>query len=284
MARILIIDDDEAIRRMLRFRLKDEHEIMDAPSPREGLILALQQKPDAILVDLMMPAHTGFEVCQTLTSLSFTQLIPVFVISGAPKAIYKDFCDALGARGYFEKPVEFHALQTSLAAVLSEERENRRREARVRLKVGLKLCGRNAKQDAFEVLTFTDDVSSRGFSCGLNVLLAQMRLWRSSCGSPRHTDLQERRGSHGHDFRKRRHKYAASNFWEIPASGSFEAFRFNAGSRKARQDFPPKVFVSVLRPARSAALDRPNRRRLAYVDRYSDVANPCPKGRDPALP
>jgi DNA-binding response OmpR family regulator len=171
MARILIIDDDEAIRRMLRFRLKVEHEIIDAPSPREGLILALQEKPDIILVDLMMPAHTGFEVCQTLASLSFTQLIPVFVISGAPKAIYKDFCDALGARGYFEKPVDFNALQTRLAAVLSEGRENRRREARVRLKVGLKLSGRDAKQDAFEVLTFTENVSSRGFSCGLNVLL-----------------------------------------------------------------------------------------------------------------
>jgi DNA-binding response OmpR family regulator len=172
MSRVLIIDDDEAIRRMLRFRLKDSHEIIDTASPREGLILALQQKPDAILVDLMMPAHTGFEVCQTLAGLSFTQLIPVFVISGAPKAIYKDFCDALGARGYFEKPIDFQALQSRLAAVLNEERENRRKEARVRLNVGLKLRGRDAKQEAFEVVTFTEDVSSRGFSCGLNALLA----------------------------------------------------------------------------------------------------------------
>jgi DNA-binding response OmpR family regulator len=182
MARILVIDDDEAIRRMLRFRLKDTHEIIDTASPEEGLILALQRKPDVILVDLMMPAHTGFEVCQTITSLSFTQLIPVFVISGAPKAIYKDFSDALGARGYFEKPIDFNLLHKRLAAVLSEKRENRRREARVRLRVGVKLQGRDAKNDSFEVLTFTEDVSSRGFSCGLNVLLSptaviQVFLW-----------------------------------------------------------------------------------------------------------
>jgi DNA-binding response OmpR family regulator len=172
MARVLIIDDDEAIRRMLRFRLKETHEVIDTASPEEGLILALQHKPDVILVDLMMPGHTGFEVCQTITSLSFTQLIPVFVISGAPKAIYKDFSDALGARGYFEKPIDFNLLHERLAAVLSDKRKNRRREARVRLRVGVKLKGRDAKDDSFEVLTFTEDVSSRGFSCGLNVLLA----------------------------------------------------------------------------------------------------------------
>jgi hypothetical protein len=137
------------------------------------LTLALQHKPDAILVDLMMPGHTGFEVCQTLAGLSFTQLIPVFVISGAPKAIYKDFCDALGAQGYFEKPIDFDLLQARLAAVLSKDRENRRREARVRLRVGLKLRGRDAKENPFEILTFTQDVSRRGFACGLGVLLGR---------------------------------------------------------------------------------------------------------------
>ena len=173
MARILIIDDDEAIRRMLRFRLKDRHEIMDTASPQEGLLLALQHKPDAVFVDLMMPGHTGFEVCQTLASLSFTQMIPVFVISGAPKMIYKDFCDALGAQGYFEKPIDFNALQARLDDVLKKDQENRRREARIRLRVGLKLRGRDIKETPFEVLTFTENVCRRGFACGLNVLLGR---------------------------------------------------------------------------------------------------------------
>jgi DNA-binding response OmpR family regulator len=173
MARILIIDDDEAIRRMLRFRLKDRYEIMDTASPEEGLVMALQHKPDAVFVDLMMPGHTGFEVCQTLAGLSFTQLIPVFVISGAPKAIYKDFCDALGAQGYFEKPIDFNALQARLDAVFSKEHENRRREARVRLRVGVKLRGRDIKENSFEVLTVTDNVCRRGFACGLNILLGR---------------------------------------------------------------------------------------------------------------
>ncbi len=173
MARILIIDDDESVRRMLRFRLKETYEIIDTASPEEGLILALQHKPDAILVDLMMPSHTGFEICQTLAGLSFTDLIPVFVISGAPKGIYKDFCDALGAKGYFEKPIDFNLLQARLAAVLSKERENRRKEPRIRLRVGLKLKGRDTKENPFETLTVTENVSRRGFACGLDFLLGR---------------------------------------------------------------------------------------------------------------
>lgn len=173
MTRILIIDDDDSVRRMLRFRLKDTYDIIDTPSPEEGLILALQHKPDAVLVDLMMPAHTGFEVCQTLAGLSFTQLIPVFVVSGAPKIIYKDFCDALGAKGYFEKPIDFNLLQARLAATLAKDRENRRREARVRLRVGLKLRGRDIKDNTFETLTLTEDVSRRGFACRLGASLGR---------------------------------------------------------------------------------------------------------------
>jgi CheY-like chemotaxis protein len=173
MTRVLIIDDDDSVRRMLRFRLKDTYDIIDTASPEEGLILALQHKPDAILVDLMMPDHTGFEVCQTLAGLSFTQLIPVFVVSGAPKVIYKDFCDALGAKGYFEKPIDFNLLQTRLADILAKGRENHRREARVRLRVCLKVRGRDTKENTFEILTFSENVSRRGFACGLNVPLGR---------------------------------------------------------------------------------------------------------------
>ena len=173
MPRVLIIDDDESLRKMLRFRLKDSYEILDTASPKEGLMLALQHKPDAILVDLMMPGHTGFEVCQTLAGLSFTELVPVFVISGAPKALYKDFCYPLGAKGYFEKPIDFDLLQTQLAAALSKGPEDRRIEPRVRLRLGVNLRGRDEKDRAFEIVTSTEDVSRRGFSCSLSVLLSQ---------------------------------------------------------------------------------------------------------------
>src|SRR5271168_2459442 len=105
MKKLLIIDDDESVRKVLRFRLKDSFEIVDTGSPEEALALALQDKPDAILLDLMMPKYSGFEVCQTLSFLSFTQNIPILIVSGESSARYKDFCESLGAKGYFQKPV-----------------------------------------------------------------------------------------------------------------------------------------------------------------------------------
>jgi two-component system cell cycle response regulator DivK len=173
MPRILIIDDDESLRKMLRFRLRDSYEILHTASPEEGLMLALQHKPEAILVDLMMPQHTGFEVCQTLTGLSFTQLTPVFVISGAPKALYKDFCYALGAKGYFEKPIDFDLLQTQLAATVSKPSQDHRIEPRIRLRIGVNLHGKDEEGRAFEIVTSTEDVSRRGFACSLNASVKQ---------------------------------------------------------------------------------------------------------------
>jgi putative two-component system response regulator len=81
MSRIFIVDDDEAIRRLVRLNLTDLYEIFDTGKPEEeALALALEHKPDAILLDLRMPGYSGFELCKTLTSFSATQLIPVFAI------------------------------------------------------------------------------------------------------------------------------------------------------------------------------------------------------------
>lgn len=165
MPKILIVDDDEQMRKVLRFRLKNSYEIIDTGSPEEALALALQQRPDAILLDLMMPKYSGFEVCQTLSSMSFTQLIPIFIVSGESAERYKGFCENLGAKGYFQKPVDFGALERRLAEVLDRKRADRRSEVRVKLRVLLKLKGTSAKGEPFEVLTATDNVSAHGFLC-----------------------------------------------------------------------------------------------------------------------
>jgi len=170
---ILIIDDDKSLRRMLSFRLKDSYEVLDTASPKDGLMLALQHKPDVILVDLLMPGHTGFEFCQTIAALSFTELIPVFVISGAPKTLYKDFCYTLGAKSYFEKPIDFDLLQRRLEDILGNRLEDRRIEPRIRLRLGIKLRGIDQKGDPFEILSSTDNVSRSGFACCLDVMLSQ---------------------------------------------------------------------------------------------------------------
>ena len=171
MPKILIVDDDEAIRRLLRLNLTDLYEVFETGKPAEALALALEHKPDAVLLDLRMPGYSGFELCKTLTSFSATQLIPVFIISGEGGAKTKEFCRDLGATAYFEKPVNFESLRASLAEAVGTRRLERRNEARVGLRVHLKLAGRDANGNSFSLPTTTENVSSIGFICACAVLL-----------------------------------------------------------------------------------------------------------------
>jgi DNA-binding response OmpR family regulator len=172
MSRILIVDDDESIRKLVRLNLADLYEIFDTGKPEEALALALEHKPDAILLDLRMPGYSGFELCKTLTTFSATQLIPVFIISGEGGAKTKEFCRDLGAAAYFEKPVNFDALRTSLAESLQSRRQERRSEVRVGLRVPLKLSGHDSNGNFFSLPTTTENVSKSGFLCACAVVLA----------------------------------------------------------------------------------------------------------------
>jgi CheY-like chemotaxis protein len=173
MGKLLLVDDDEALRRMMRLTLGDMHEIVDTGVPEEALALALEHRPDAILLDLRMPNYSGFELCQTFTGFSSTQLIPVIVVSGEAGGKTKEFCKELGAVAYFEKPVDFAALSDFIAKTLGERRIERRSEVRVRLRVSLKLRGKDSRGESFEVVTSTENVSKSGFFCGCNVDLEQ---------------------------------------------------------------------------------------------------------------
>lgn len=165
MPKLLIIDDNEAVRKVLRFRLKNSYEIIETGSPEEALALALQEKPDAILLDLMMPKYSGFEVCQTVASLSFTRHIPIIIVSGESSSSYKDLCEALGAKDYVQKPVDFEALENKLKRLIDGSRNKDRGEPRVRLRVMLKLRAVNQAGITSEALTVTETVSAGGFLC-----------------------------------------------------------------------------------------------------------------------
>jgi DNA-binding response OmpR family regulator len=164
--RILIIDDDEAMRTVLREFLEKSYEVIDTGDPEQAVTLALREKPDAILLDLMMPKFSGFELCQTFTSFTLTQQIPIFIISGEDAAKCRGFCQNLGAAGYFEKPVDLSQLRATLGAALKSERVDRRLEVRLRLSVTLKLRGKDRYGVAFELRTTSEKISANGFLCG----------------------------------------------------------------------------------------------------------------------
>jgi CheY-like chemotaxis protein len=166
MEKLLIVDDEEAMRRLLRINLADNYEILDTGDSEQALAMAMQGKPNAILLDLRMPNYSGFELCRTFKSMTSTQLIPIIIISGEAGATTKSFCKELGATAHFEKPVDFDALRTGLESVLHAAQPERRSEMRVRLRVTLKLRGIDINEKPFEEASATENVSKSGFFCG----------------------------------------------------------------------------------------------------------------------
>lgn len=172
MGKILVVDDDEALRRLMRLELNDAYEIIDSGEPEQGLALALEHKPDAILLDLRMPKYSGYELLQTFTSFSHTQMIPVIIVSGEAGGKTKEHCKQLGAAGYFEKPIDFEALRVCLRQNAKTRQHTPRTEVRVRLRVPLKLRGTNGQGQRFEEVATTENVSLSGFLCSCTAELA----------------------------------------------------------------------------------------------------------------
>src|SRR5260370_4761577 len=139
MGKLLVVDDDEALRRLMHLELGETYEVIDTGEPEHGLALALEHRPDAILLDLRMPKYSGYELCQTFTSFSRTQTIPGVIVSGEAVAHTKEHCKQLGAAGYFEKPLDFAALKLFLKDVVATTRHIPRTEALVRLRAPFNL-------------------------------------------------------------------------------------------------------------------------------------------------
>lgn len=167
MSKLLIVDDDDAVRRFMRASLSPHHEIVDTAVPEEALAMALEHKPDAILLDLRMPKYSGYELCHTLTTLSSTQLIPVVIVSGEAGDTTKQLCRKLGATAYFEKPLDVDHLVSFLDGMLSRRRTERRSEIRVRLNIALKLDPARTvdRFTSVDLLATTENVALSSFLC-----------------------------------------------------------------------------------------------------------------------
>lgn len=184
MGKLLVVDDDEALRRLMRLELGDNYEVLDSGEPEHGLALALEQKPDAILLDLRMPKYSGYELLQTYTSFSHTQKIPVIIVSGEAGAQTKEHCKQLGALGYFEKPIDFEALRTYLQQIVKTRRHVPRAEVRVRLRVPLKLVSTDSQGKKLEEAAITENVSMSGFLCACTMELpidSPVEVYLTSC-------------------------------------------------------------------------------------------------------
>jgi CheY-like chemotaxis protein len=162
MKKLLIVDDDAALRGLYRRRLSSVYEIFETGEPEQALALALEHKPDAILLDLKMPKFDGFELCRNFRSLSYTSKIPIFVVTGQSGSYQKE-CETMGASGYFEKPIDFAKLTKTLAATIEASPVTKRENMPLRMRVALRLQGTDGQGGQFSELVATESVSPDGF-------------------------------------------------------------------------------------------------------------------------
>lgn len=115
--RILIVEDEKNIVDILSFNLtKEGYETLEAYDGQAGLQLALEQNPDLILLDLMLPKMDGFDVCRNLRKEN--RSTPVIMLTAREEETDKVLGLELGADDYMIKPFDSKEMVARVKAVL----------------------------------------------------------------------------------------------------------------------------------------------------------------------
>jgi len=106
-AKILFIEDEPDQIRMISLRLeKSGYQVIFSTEGEEGLKMAVQEKPDLILVDVIMPGIDGFEVCRRLRQNPLTKHIPIISTTAAGMDDVERQCCKAGADDCVRKPYD----------------------------------------------------------------------------------------------------------------------------------------------------------------------------------
>ena len=120
---VLAIDDSPEIHQLLKFRLKNlDVELAHADCGVDGFDQALAVNPDLILLDVMMPDASGFDICRKLKTTTQTRNIPVIFLTGASDVDQKVLGFDVGAVDYIQKPFDSVELNTRVRAALQTKR------------------------------------------------------------------------------------------------------------------------------------------------------------------
>ena len=103
MSRILIVEDEDSIRKFIKISLKREKfEVSEAGSAEEGLQKILQENPDLVILDIMLPGMNGFELCEKLKKQN--ENIGIIILTARGQDMDKIMGLEYGADDYMVKP------------------------------------------------------------------------------------------------------------------------------------------------------------------------------------
>lgn len=121
MKKILIVDDEKELRELIKEKLiKNNFDAITACDGKEAVVLAQSEKPDLILLDVVMPDIDGYETCKRLKQNNITKDIPVLFLTGKdldPQSMIKRYSQ-LGACGFIPKPSTLKELMDKINEAL----------------------------------------------------------------------------------------------------------------------------------------------------------------------
>ncbi len=106
MKRILVVEDNEDNMRLVSFILKKYgHEVIEARDGAEGVALAVQEKPDLILMDIQLPDIDGLEVTRRIRASEADDVILIIALTSYAMVGDRERALRAGCTGYIEKPI-----------------------------------------------------------------------------------------------------------------------------------------------------------------------------------
>lgn len=116
MTKILIVDDEENIATTLKYNLiREGYEVSVSADGRQALDMARREKPDLVILDLMLPGMNGLDVCRSLRQNS---TVPILMLTAREEEVDKILGLELGADDYMTKPFSLRELVARIRAML----------------------------------------------------------------------------------------------------------------------------------------------------------------------
>jgi len=102
--KVLIVDDEPNVRSLSRTILSKKFEVVEAEDGRQAVEIANAQKPDVILMDMMMPNMDGLTACYAIRNDPVTKSIPVIMVTAIGFELNIKLSQQMGANAYVTKP------------------------------------------------------------------------------------------------------------------------------------------------------------------------------------
>jgi len=105
MTTILIVEDTPSEMQLISYYLQESgYSVISAVSAKEALTKVLDQKPDIIITDVVMPGMSGFELCRSLKKHPSTEKVPIIICTSKNQEIDRLWAMRQGADAYLTKP------------------------------------------------------------------------------------------------------------------------------------------------------------------------------------